>query len=61
MGGIVRFSYLYKYVYDNVPGIDVIEVKIGVDKDNLTMADVQLEQFAIPVTTSESLMVTENA
>ena len=61
MGGIVRFSYLYKYVYDNVPGIDVIEVKIGVDKDSLSMADVQLEQFAIPVTTSESLMVTENA
>jgi len=61
MGGIVRFSYLYKYVYDKVPGIDVIEVKIGSSKDSLSMADVQLQQFAIPVTTADSLVVTENA
>ncbi len=61
MGGIVRFSYLYKYVYDKVPGIDVIEVKIGSSKDSLAMADVQLQQFAIPVTTADSLVVTENA
>ena len=61
MGGIVRFSYLYKYVYDKVPGIDVIEVRIGSSKDDLAMADVQLQQFAIPVTTADSLVVTENA
>ena len=58
MGGVVRFSYLYKFIYDNVAGIDVAEVAIGSNANNLSMTDVQLDQFAIAVATDESMTVT---
>lgn len=61
MGSPVRFSYLYKYIYDNVAGLDVIEVKIGTQADSLSMTDVSLSEFAIPVTTDDSIEVTVNA
>ncbi len=60
MGGIVRYSYLYKYIYDNVNGVVVADVKIGSTVDKLAMADVQLDQFAVAVTTSDSLTVKKN-
>lgn len=60
MGGIVRFSYLYKYIYDNVNGIDVATVKIGLSETELAAKDVQLAQFAVAVTGAESMVVTTN-
>lgn len=60
MGGTVRFSYLYKYIYDNVNGIVVADVKIGIEEGNQTMSDIDLTQFSIAVTSSESLVVTKD-
>lgn len=60
MGDSVRYSYLYKYIYDNVKGIVVAEVKIGDSLDNLSMADIKLEQFATATSTSESMEITRD-
>lgn len=42
MGGTVYFSYIFRNIYDNVPGIEVAKVAIGTDKDKLSMADIEL-------------------
>ncbi|QIL50122.1 baseplate J/gp47 family protein [Weissella coleopterorum] len=60
MGDSVRYSYLYKYIYDNVKGIVVAEVKIGDSLENLSMADIKLEQFATATSTSESMEITRD-
>lgn len=60
MGGIVRFSYLYKYIYDNVNGIVVATVKIGTKAASQSMTDIPLTQFSIATTTADSLVVTKN-
>ncbi|WP_057753479.1 baseplate J/gp47 family protein [Weissella kandleri] len=60
MGGIVRYSYLYKYIYDNVKGIVVADVKIGDEVNNLSMADVHLKQFATAKSTNESMVITKD-
>lgn len=60
MGGTVRFSYLYKYIYDNVNGIVVATVKIGTKADSQAMTDIPLTQFSIATTTADSLVVTKN-
>lgn len=60
MGGTVRFSYLYKYIYDNVNGIVVATVKIGTKADSQAMSDIPLTQFSIATTTADSLVVTKN-
>jgi uncharacterized phage protein gp47/JayE len=60
MGGTVRFSYLYKYIYDNVNGIVVATVKIGTTAASQSMTDIPLTQFSIATTTADSLVVTKN-
>ncbi|MBA5932915.1 baseplate J/gp47 family protein [Weissella confusa] len=60
MGGTVRFSYLYKYIYDNVNGIVVATVKIGTKATSQSMTDIPLTQFSIATTTADSLVVTKN-
>lgn len=60
MGGTVRFSYLYKYIYDNVNGIVVATVKIGTKSASQSMTDIPLTQFSIATTTADSLVVTKN-
>lgn len=60
MGGTVRFSYLYKYIYDNVNGIVVATVKIGTKAASQSMTDIPLTQFSIATTTADSLVVTKN-
>ena len=60
MGGTVRFSYLYKYIYDNVNGIVVATVKIGTKADSQAMTDIPLTQFSIATMTADSLVVTKN-
>ena len=47
MGSKVRFSYLFKYIYDNVSGINVADVKIGTTKDNVAAADVSINPFEV--------------
>ncbi|QHJ83566.1 MAG: hypothetical protein [Caudoviricetes sp.] len=51
MGKAVRFSYMYKYIYDNVAGIEFANVLIGVDQDNdnLQSKDVIVNPFELPV------------
>lgn len=51
MGKAVRFSYMYKYIYDNVPGIDFANVLVGTDddKDNLQAKDIIVTPFELPV------------
>lgn len=56
MGGIVRYSYLYKYIYDSISGIEVADVKIGVTESNMAMADITLGVFET-ASTSDDLMV----
>lgn len=60
MGGTVRFSYLYKYIYDSVHGIVVANVQIGLEEDKQVMQDIPLTQFSIATTTADSLVVTKN-
>lgn len=47
MGQTVRFSYIYKYIYDSVIGIDVADVRIGKDPDSLAMADINFNPFDV--------------
>ena len=51
MGQAVRFSYMYKYIYDNVSGINFANVLIGTDEDNgnLQAKDIIIDPFEMPV------------
>jgi len=57
MGQTVRFSYIYKYIYDSVIGIDVADVKIGKDQDSLAMADINLNPFDVASYNSDNTNV----
>jgi len=57
MGQTVRFSYIYKYIYDSVIGIDVADVKIGKDQDSLAMADINLNPFDVASYNSDNTTV----
>lgn len=55
MGQAVRFSYMYKYIYDNVSGINFANVLIGTDEDNgnLQAKDIIIDPFEMPVYNSD--------
>lgn len=57
MGQTVRFSYIYKYIYDSVIGINVADVKIGKDQDSLAMADINLNPFDVASYNSDNTNV----
>ncbi|KRK40789.1 baseplate J/gp47 family protein [Loigolactobacillus bifermentans] len=57
MGGTIHYSYLYKYLYDNITGLDVADVKIGTDKDNLTAADIPLTDIQRATITTDTVVV----
>lgn len=42
MGDAVRYSYLYRAIYDQVPGIVVADITIGPDTDHLAAQDIAL-------------------
>lgn len=47
MGQTVRFSYMYKYIYDTVVGIEVADIKIGTSASNLAVSDITLKPFEV--------------
>ncbi|WP_424349270.1 baseplate J/gp47 family protein [Latilactobacillus sp. 5-91] len=57
MGEMIYYSYLYRFIYDNVPGIVVADVKIGTSKDQLTAADIQLTDIQRATITADSVVV----
>lgn len=57
MGEIIRYSYLYKEIYDNVVGLDVIDVKIGTNASSLQAADIQLDVFAVGIISDNNITV----
>lgn len=58
MGGVIHYSYLYKYLYDNIPGLDVADVAIGVDKAKLSAADITLTDIQRATITTDKVVVT---
>lgn len=59
MGKTVRFSYLYKYIYDNVDGIEYADVKIGTKEDNgiYQAKDVVVSPFEVPTYNPDTITV----
>lgn len=57
MGEIIYYSYLYRFIYDNVPGIVVADVKIGTTKDQLAAVDIQLTDIQRATITADSVVV----
>lgn len=49
MGDTVRYSYIFKYIYDNVAGVSFADVVIGKDSDkgNLKAQDIVISPFEI--------------
>ena len=45
MGHTVHYTYLYKQIYDQVAGIDVADIKIGLSKDSLSAQDLPMSDF----------------
>ena len=45
MGHTVHYTYLYKQIYDQVVGIDVADIKIGLSKDSLSAQDLPMNDF----------------
>lgn len=59
MGGTIHYSYLYKYLYDTVPGLDVADVNIGTDQNKLSAADIVLTDIQRAVITTDKVVVTQ--
>lgn len=57
MGGTVHFSYLYRNLYNNVPGIVVANVAIGKNKASLGMQDIELTSVQRAATRLENIEV----
>lgn len=57
MGGTVHFSYLYRNLYNNVPGIVVANVSIGKNKTDLSMQDIPLTSVQRAATQFENIEV----
>lgn len=56
MGGVVRYSYFYPYIYQ-MPGVDVATVEIGKSSDSLQAADISLSPFESAVIYPEDIEV----
>lgn len=57
MGETVRFSYLYKYIYDNVVGINVAEVKIGLSSGTEAFQDIKMDPFNVASFNADNVKV----
>lgn len=57
MGATIYYSYLYKYIYDNVDGITVADVKIGTDKDKLSAANIVLTDIQRATISTDSVVI----
>ncbi len=53
----VYYSYLYRLIYDQVPGIQVADIKIGTSKDSLAAQDITLTNVETAQVTAEKVMI----
>lgn len=57
MGDTVRYSYLFKYIYDNVAGVGFADVLIGRDNAHLVSQDLVINPFEISVYNPDNINV----
>lgn len=57
MGETVRFSYLYKYIYDNVVSINVADVKIGLSSGTEAVQDIVMDPFDVASYNADNVTV----
>lgn len=57
MGNTVYYSYLYRLIYDQVPGIQVADIKIGTNKNNLLAQDITLTNIETAQISAEKVMI----
>lgn len=57
MGNTVYYSYLYRLIYEKVPGIQVADIKIGTSKDSLAAQDITLTNVETAQITAEKVMI----
>lgn len=57
MGNTVYYSYLYRLIYEKVPGIRVADIKIGTSKTNLAAQDISLTNIETAQVTAEKVMI----
>ncbi|MBB1078975.1 baseplate J/gp47 family protein [Limosilactobacillus sp. STM2_1] len=57
MGNTLYYSYLYRLIYDNVPGIQVADVKIGTDSNKLSAQNITLTNIETAQTSAEKVMI----
>ena len=57
MGDAIRYSYLYRALYDGIPGIVVADIKIGSSTDNLSATDIELTGIQRAVCTDDLVVI----
>lgn len=57
MGNTVYYSYLYKMIYDQVSGITVANITMGLTKDNLEAKDITFTDIETAAITSDRVMI----
>lgn len=57
MGGVIYYSYLYRTLYDTVPGIVVADIQIGTSTDKLSAADIQLTDIQRATITADAVVI----
>lgn len=57
MGNTVHYSYLYRLIYDQVPGIQVADIKIGTSRNQMSAQDIELTNVETAQVTSEKVVV----
>lgn len=57
MGNTVYYSYLYKMIYDQIDGITVANIKMGLSKDKLEAKDISFADVETASITSDRVMI----
>lgn len=57
MGNTVHYSYLYRLIYDQVPGIQVADIKIGTSRNQMLAQDIELTNVETAQVTSEKVVI----
>lgn len=57
MGNTVHYSYLYRLIYERVPGITVADIKIGTSRTQMSAQDIELKTIETAQITSEKVVI----
>ena len=57
MGNTVHYSYLYRLIYEQVPGITVADIKIGTATTQMSAQDIELKTIETAQITSEKVVI----